>query len=174
MSILELEDIAPRIITVKIESTDGLEREIDIRMPTLTEWNESILGVDYPDPKKYIETRIGKEGKKEDFINYDNPEYVLKHSQAIEETNLRRVTQALLGAGNFPSLQRLSLKEATQELREKADKGIIDGVHQALRQIISSTKGGVETKKASFRNQSAIVGSNGNLPQNELVKEVLG
>lgn len=149
---LRLEDIKPPLVTVTVENAvTGQMREVDIVLPTLMEWNNAQFGMDFPQPPKLQRM---KDGKKEDYTDFSDPDYLRARELATEELNMRRVTQALLKAGNFPELDKLSLADATKRLMELADRDFLRGVFQALVSLVNGTKGGVEAKKAAFPDTS--------------------
>lgn len=146
---LSLEDIKPRIVTVEVSNAVTNQAwVVDIALPTLTEWNNAQFGMEFPVAPKLQRM---KNGAKEDYTDFNDPDFLRARELAIEELNMRRVTQALLKAGNFTKeLDGLSLPDATKKLCNLADRDFLRGVFQALVSLINGTKGGVEAKKAAF------------------------
>lgn len=155
MAKLSLEDIKPPLVTVTVENlVTGQSREVDIVLPTLMEWNNAQFGMDFPQAPKLQRM---KDGKKEDYTDFSDAEYLRARELANEELNMRRVTQALLKAGNFEKeLDGLNLSDATKKLMQIADRDFLRGVFQALVSLVNGTKGGVEAKKASFPDKSLL------------------
>jgi hypothetical protein len=165
MPTLSLDDVKPNVITIEVKNAvTGQVRAADIVPPTLAEWNNAQFGIVWPDVNEYKKQRM-KDGKKEDYIDFNDADYLRKRELANEELNMRRVTQALLKAGNFPELNKLSLEDATKKLCEQADRDFLRGAFQALVSLVNGTTGGVEAKKAAFPDDSVSANGHVDLPE---------
>lgn len=153
MAKLSLKDIQPKIITLEINNAElGTRMEVDMKLPTMQEWQDSYMSVEFPSPP--IRQRM-KNGQKEDYVDTQDPEYLRLREKASELLAMRRVTQALLGADNFTEeLGDLPLEDAAEKLFETGDRALLTAVNVALARAMSATKGGVDAKKQSFREQS--------------------
>lgn len=159
---LNLSDVQKRIVSITIENpASNFSLEIDIELPSISDWNNSLLGIEMPIAP--TRQRMVK-GQKEDYTDFNDPEFRAKQNEAFERLAMRRVTQALLGGGNFPELAEKSLDEATETLIASADRSILLGVSQALSELMNGTKGGVEAKKASFRADTVPTDSDADMP----------
>lgn len=146
---LTLSDVKKRIVSIEVKNpASGFELEIEIELPSISDWNNALLGIELPSAP--TRQRMIK-GQKEDYTDFNDPEFRAKQNEAFEMLAMRRVTQALLGAGNFPELKGKSLEVATNELMQNADRSILQAISQALSELMNGTKGGVESKKANFR-----------------------
>ena len=149
MASLKLSDIQKRVVPITIDSpVSGFHIVIDIQLPSIKDWNESLLGIEFPvAPTK----QRMKNGVKEDYQDFNDPEYLRERNNAFEMLAMRRVATAILGGGAFDELAGFSVQEACDWLLENADRTILLGVSQALNDLMSGTKGGVEAKKAAFQ-----------------------
>jgi hypothetical protein len=148
---LSLKDIAPISVTVVISNAEiGLTKEVDICLPTLQEWQDVYMTVDFPSLPKPIQRMVAGKGK-EDFVDMNDPEYLRAKDQATELLAMRRATHALIKAGNFVELQALSIEEATDCLIEKADRALLFAIFSALTRLMNGMRGGVDAKKAAFQ-----------------------
>lgn len=164
---LSLNDVKKRIITVTVESLGNTVLEVDIQLPSVADWNNALLEVEFPiaEPKRKMVN-----GALQDVTDYNDPEYLRLRNAALEKLAMIRVTQALLGAGNFEELADMSLSDAAEKLEHEADKTLINSVNRALVDIMGDTKGGVKAKLAAFPDSTVSEGHNDNLSEKELVK----
>lgn len=152
-------------ITISSEAT-GYELSIEIELPSIAEWNEDLLNIEFPVPPTL--QRMVK-GQKEDYQNFQDPDYLFKRDRTFERLNMRRVVRALRNAGNLEDMSKLSLDELTEECLKEGDKSLYQAIYKALVDIMGSMKGGVEAKKAAFRPDSIPTNGHEGLPEKELV-----
>lgn len=166
---ITLQDISKRVVTVTVknESTD-FALDIRVQLPSLADWNNSLLDVEFPDPSDYKKRKLNDKGMNEDYIDYSDPEYLQKRDAALNLLAMRRVCQAMIGGGELEDLAKLPLTEATERLMEKADRSILMAVNQAMINVMGGTKGGVEAKKAAFRHDSVSENGHEDMRQEEL------
>jgi hypothetical protein len=156
----KLDSIKPKIVKIVINHAEmGYEDEFNIKMPTIQEWQDVYMTVEFPPPPKPFQRM--KDGKKEDFIDWNDPDYLRKKDAATDLLAMRRVTHALIGGGDFAEdFKGLSLEAATDVLMEKADRAILNAIYQALIRLVNGMRGGVEAKKATFQGNSVHGASN--------------
>ncbi len=160
---LTLSDIKPLTITVSVSHAEiGFSKDVDICLPTLQEWQDVYMTVDFPQaPNRQRMVN----SKKEDFIDVNDPEYLRSKEAAMDTLAMRRATHAMLKAGNFPDLKGLPIEEATERLITEADRSILLAVYTALIRLMNGMKGGVEAKKATFQRDTVHASSHANRDQ---------
>lgn len=156
---LQLQDVQKKLITIVIDNPAiDFSEEIDIELPSMAEWNNDLLTIEWPIAPT-LQRMIAGKGK-EDYVDYNDAEYLRKRAVAFDHLAMRRITRALIGGGNLSELKAKPLDEAAEILAETGDKTIMQGVNQALNEIIQGMKGGAEAKRAAFqrttRNQESI------------------
>lgn len=148
MASLKLSDIQKRVVPVTVENPlSGFSIVLDIQLPSMKEWNESLLGIEFPVAPTLQRM---KNGAKEDYQDFNEPEYLRARNQAFEMLAMRRVATAILGGGSFDEMKDWDVLKACDWLVNDADRSILLGVSQALTDLMQGTKGGVEAKKAAF------------------------
>jgi hypothetical protein len=149
---LSLSDIKPLTITVNVVQAEiGFQKDIDICLPTLQEWQDVYMTVDFPSAP--VRQRMVN-NKKEDYTDVNDSEYLRAKEQALDALAMRRATHAMLKAGNFPELKKLPIQEATERLIQEADRSILLAVYQLMMRLMTGMRGGVEAKKATFQGNS--------------------
>jgi hypothetical protein len=163
---LTLSDVTPPTITAVVNNLEtGKSTEVDFCPPTLLEWQEIVFTIASPVPPK--KQRMVN-GAKEDFLDTNDPEYLISKAKFDESISMRRVCHALIKAGNFEEeLKGLTLEKATEELFKVADRAILYAVLVALNKYMQGMRGGVDQKKATFQGQSLHPTSDENNHKNE-------
>jgi hypothetical protein len=165
---LSFGDTKKRVVTVYVVSeTTDMKREVDIELPSMSEWNGDLLTIQFPVPPTLQRM---KEGKKEDYQNFNDPEYILMRDRAFERLNMRRTVRALRNAGNLEDMSELSLDELTDKCIEESDKSFFQCIHRGLADIMNGTKGGAEAKKAAFPANPIPENGHADMRETELVK----
>jgi len=163
---LSLNDVKKRNIAITVESQGREILEVEIQLPSVSDWNNAMLDIEFPTPPKLQRM---KDGKKEDYQDFNDPEFLRQRAAAFEKLAMNRVTQALLGAGNFEELADMPLSEASDKLATEGDRSLIFAVSQALNDLMSNTKGGVAAKVAAFQHDTLPSTSDDDMRQKELV-----
>lgn len=139
---LTLADLKPRIVDIEITFTEAQKIIVPLKVPSWVEWNE--LGMEVPTPEPEMVTEF-KDGKKV-YVKETGAAYETKVQLANNRRVLRRVTFALIEAGNFPELK---LAPVTEQLAavESMDSGIFQAIVRALNGLVSTTMGRVSDSR---------------------------
>jgi hypothetical protein len=161
-----LSELAKRVIPITIENpATGFNLVINIQLPSQSDWNNAVLDLAFP----VAPTRQRmKDGKKEDYQDINDPDFLRRRNEYFDTLAMRRVAQAIQGGGDYDELADMSLEEATNWLIENADKSVMNSVNDALIDIMKGTKGGAEAKKAAFPANPLSKNSDEDLPVKEL------
>lgn len=162
-----LDELKKRKIPITVENpATGFNLIITVQLPSQSDWNNAILDLSFP----VAPTRQRmKDGKKEDYQDVNDPDFLRKRNEYFDLLALRRVAQAIQGGGDYQELTDMPLEDATQWLIENADKSVLNSVNEALVEIMKGTKGGAEAKKAAF--PASLLSENGHedMREKELV-----
>ena len=135
---LTLADLKPRIVDIEITFTETQKLIVPLRVPSWVEWNE--LGMEVPHPEPEMVTEF-KDGKKV-YVKESGAAYEHKVQAANNRRVLRRVTLALIEAGNLPELKHAPVTEQLAAV-ESMDSGIFQAIVRALNVLVNTTMGRV-------------------------------
>jgi len=165
---LTLADVKPRIVDVKIVFAEGQELIVPLRVPSWVEWNE--LGLEVPTAEP--EMKIALKGCKEAYEKESGAVYDEKVVIANNQRMVRRLTFALIEAGNFPELARSSAAEQMDAV-QRMDAGILQALARTLSSLVQFTQGTVSNKVERFRDGRVSANGHGNLLEDELDARIL-
>ncbi len=154
---LTLKDLQPRVVNISIVrgQLPGLNAGdapiedvvvVPMLVPSWVEWNE--LGMEVPTPEPEM-VRVIKNGKPV-FEKESGPAYEAKIVLANNQRTLRRLTFALIEAGNFPELKLMAAAE--QMIAVSAlDAGMLNALARVLNTLVQMTMGRISDKVERFQ-----------------------
>ena len=127
-----LSALKPQVLNVRIQG-EGQEEDIvfPIRPLTYTEWNNVLVGVDFPAPPAPLRKLV--DGKLQDVPDLNNPAYQKAVAESNAKIQFRRLAIALEGSG-VEELKGLSLDEQVEQLRD-IDIGIVNALYAFLERM---------------------------------------
>lgn len=154
---LTLKDLQPRTVDIAIvrgqlpaakEGEPPIEDVVVVSMlvPSWVEWNE--LGMEVPTPEPEM-VRVMKNGKPA-YEKEAGPAYEAKVVLASNQRTLRRLTYALIEAGNFPELKQASAAEQMRAVSQ-LDAGMLNALARTLNTLVQMTMGRISDKVERFR-----------------------
>lgn len=154
---LTLDDVKPRVVDVTViagklppEEEGGLPRDheivVPVRVPSYIEWQELGLDVPEPEPEQVI---VFKNGKKT-YEKESGPAFERKKMLANNQRMIRRMTFALIEAGNFPELKDAPLEQQMAAV-QGMDAGIFQAIVRVLNALVQMTSGRVAETATRFR-----------------------
>lgn len=164
---LTLNDLKPRTVEVQIimgklppEEEGGPLRDdvriVPLRVPSWVEWNE--LGMEIPTPEP--ETVTSFKGGKKTYEKESGAAYQEKVTEANNKRLVRRLTFALIEAGNFPELKNASADEQIEAIGSM-DAGVLQALAKTLNQLVQFTSGRIAEKAERFRPAGPELSENG-------------
>lgn len=154
---LTLKDLQPRTVDVAIvrgqlppEKTGDAPIDdvvvVPMRVPSWVEWNE--LGMEVPEPEPE-QVRVMKNGKPV-WEKESGAAYEAKRILANNQRTLRRLTFALIEAGNFPELKQAGTAEQMRAV-SALDSGMLNALARVLNTMVQMTMGRISEKVERFR-----------------------
>lgn len=175
---LTLKDAKPRTVDVTIivgklppekEGEPFVDDTLVVPMcvPSWIEWNE--LGLEVPTPESEL-VRVIKDGKpvweKESSAVYDE-----KVALANQRRGLRRLTFALMKAGNFPELKNSPVEEQMNAV-QSLDAGVYQALVRTLNTLVNFTQGAA-TSAGRFRPVAVSATGDADLSEDALESRIL-
>ncbi len=144
--VLTLADLKPRTVDIEIVFKEGHGVTVPLKVPSWVEWNE--LGMEVPTPEPEM-VRVMKDGKPV-YEKESGRAYEAKVQVANDKRMMRRVTFALIEAGNFPELRNASVEEQIAAVGSM-DAGILQALARTLMSLVTTTMGRISDKVERFR-----------------------
>lgn len=175
---LTLKDAQPRTVDVTIivgklppekEGEPFVDDKLVVPMcvPSWIEWNE--LGLEVPTPEPEM-VRVMKDGKpvweKESGAAYEEKVFLANNRRGA-----RRLTFALMKAGNFPELKHSPVEEQMNAV-EGLDVGVFQALMRTLNTLVNFTQGSA-TSAERFRPVAVSAAGDADLPQDALESRIL-
>jgi len=154
---LTLNDLQPRTVDIAIvrgqlppEKEGESAREdvvvVPLRVPSWVEWNE--LGMEVPVPEPEM-VRVMKNGKAA-WDKESGAAYEAKLLLSNNQRTLRRLTFALIEAGNFPELKHAGADEQMKAV-SALDAGMLNALARTMNTLVQMTMGRISDKVERFR-----------------------
>lgn len=175
---LTLKDAQPRMVDVKIiigklppekEGEPFVDDELLVPMavPSWIEWNELGLEVATPEPEMVMTFKNGqKVYEKETGAVYEE-----KVALANQRRGLRRLTFALIKAGNFPELRHSPVEDQMNAV-QSLDAGVYQALVRTLNTLVNFTQGAV-TNTERFRHEPVSATGDANLLEDAMESRIL-
>jgi len=163
---LTLADVKPRIVDIEIAFTDREKITVPLRVPSWVEWNELGLEVQTPEPEMVTEFKDGKKG----YVKESGAAYETKVQIANNQRVVRRMTFALMEAGNFPELKTAPLSEQMAAVGGM-DSGVFQALVRTLNTLVNVTMGRVSENR--FRDERLPATGDDDLPETALESRIL-
>lgn len=175
---LTLKDAKPRTVDVTIvvgklspekEGDPFVDDKLIVPMcvPSWIEWNE--LGLEEPTPEPEMVREI-KDGKPV-WVKESGPAYEEKMVLANNRRAARRLTFALMKAGNFPELKNSSI-EAQMDAVQGLDAGVFQALVRTLNTLVNFTQGSA-TSAERFRQVAVPAAGDADLSEDEMESRIL-
>lgn len=167
--VLTLADLKPRTVDIEIVFKEGHGVTVPLKVPSWVEWNE--LGMEIPTPEPE-QVRVMVDGKprweKESGRAYD-----AKVQIANDKRMMRRISFALIEAGNFPELRNAAVEEQIAAVGSM-DAGILQALARTLMSLVTTTMGRISDKVERFRDGSVPENGHGSLQSESMDAEKVG
>lgn len=139
-----LEMLSPRVMPVEVALPYGGTATVDMYSLTLHEWDE--LGEAVADP---LAPFVMHNSRGEEVRNYADPKYLQERRTVEAERRWRRLTMALLKAGN--EIDGIHFDEKVRRVRENLDGSIAAALMNWQARNFMEARASVVERSKSFR-----------------------